>query len=251
MLVGDTCAACVPDPERPNATAWIITRIERVLPTGQFVVRDEYSQSADPDSGLYTVPSTRITQFPAVWQTYAPGDRVLALWCDEESHEWSTMFYEAVVVSTNGTRLVVEFPGYASQAETEPSRVTRFPVGFADVISDELESSPVEVKAERRVMFTRGAAGAGTGDVIRISDVDLTRLAGEEGPAKRLHCVAATPLIDLLGDEEIAGNREMGHVTMCGSMVVTLKAGREREPALMADGVMVGRLSRILHEWRK
>jgi hypothetical protein len=216
MLAGDRCAACVPDPERPNSTAWIITRIERVLPTGQFVVRDEYSQSADPDSGLYTVPSTRITQFPAVGQTYAPGDRVLARWCDEDSHEWSTMFYEAVIVSINGTRLVVEFPGSASQAETEPSRVTRFPAGFADVVSDELEASPVEVKAERRVVFTRGAVGAATGDVARISDADLTRLAGEEVPAKRLHCVAATPLIDLLADQEIAGDRTRHNMRVHG-----------------------------------
>jgi hypothetical protein len=257
LRVGQVCAACVPDSET-NGTAWIITRIERALPSGSYVLRDEYSQN--PPSDQYTVPANRITHFPAVNKIYTASEKVLALWYDEEAHEWSTMFYEATVIKTEGKRITIQFLGNAPlQVETDESRLTRFPVGFdGDAQGQEIaEASPPqsptdpprEVKVQRRVLFTAGASGAGIAEFVPISDSDLSQALRPHVPVERLRSVEGTPLIDLLNDPGLFMDPHF-HCTMNGSLRVTLPAGNGKTPALLNRDAYVGRLSRILHDWR-
>jgi hypothetical protein len=256
LRVGQVCAACVPDSET-NGSAWIITRIERALPSGSYVVRDEYSQSTPFDS--YTVPVNRITHFPAVNKVYTPGEKVLALWYDEEAREWSTMFYEATVIKTDGKGITIQFLGNAPlQVETDESRLTRFPVGF-DLDESEAESveseaqSPIEgmneVRAERRIFFTAGTQPGGRPEWVPITDSDLSSVLGPETPVRRLQSIEGTPLVDLLNEPELFPEVHY-HLAINGSLRVTLPGPDERTPGLLNRDVPVGRLTRILYEWR-
>jgi hypothetical protein len=251
---GQVCAACVPDAET-NEPVWIITRIERRLASGSYVVRDEDSQS--PTFDHYTVSPNLITHYPATDENYIPGEKVLALWYDDESKLWSTMFYEAIVISAEAkTKIVIEFPGSSVQVQTDSSKLTRFPapVDAEDSPGESLEKSPtdkiVECTTAHKVVFTMGAARARTPEVDAITDDELTAMLGDEAQIRRLRSFEGTPLIDLLSEPGLFPP-VAPHIAINGTIVVTPVGQSDDVPALMDPSIGVGRLTKILHDWRK
>jgi hypothetical protein len=128
LRIGQTCAACVSYSDT-GTYSWIITKIEKKSAGNKYIVRDEYAENSDYDT--YTVESNRIAPFPAANEDYKAGERILALWHDDESNVWSTMFYEATVMVVLGDRkLSVLYKGSDAAIELDAHRITRFPPDF-------------------------------------------------------------------------------------------------------------------------
>ena len=130
MKKGQTCAAFVIYPEH-NKYAWIITKIDKRLPGKQhkYQVRDEYY--TDPKHELYIVDEKRVTPFPTINGKYRVGEKILAMWHDEQSNEWSTMLYVAVIIEKKGTnKLIIRYQGSDELIEIGVNYVAKFPPDF-------------------------------------------------------------------------------------------------------------------------
>ena len=247
---GQVCAAYVQLPGE-DGEDWIITRIEKTLPNGDYVVRD-----VDPDSKQnehYVVKPNHVTHFPATNLKYQPGERVLALWYNEEVGEWSTMFYEATVVRSDDSKLVVEFTGTSVCVETDEKKLARLPPDF-DSAPDapEKETKAEAEDAPRRIHFVRGEEQNAIPRLERITNEQLTEMMEPNIPIKRVVSVEGTPLIDMLEDPELFP-QDAPHVMVSGSMRIQHQARarpRAREAALLESEKKVGRLTRIFKEWR-
>lgn len=325
LVTGQVCAACVP---YMDGSAWILTRIEQRLPSGDFVVCDEYDESQQ--NLRYTVPANHVAEFPTARADFRAGERILALWYDEEGCEWSTMFYEAVVVDAGSDgKVLVEFAGSAVDVRIDASKIARFPgdfdmaIGAPSAQSDaaprnsaqrahtdrsdrasekrvangerestnakgrkrrerderkreerkreeqereerereerereerEAEEDVQRVNMQRRVYFVSSdaaqrdecaAAPAG------IADSDFCALLPRSNQIRRLHSREGTPLLDLLNDGELFPQSSF-HLTVNGKLSVPNYAPRsDCQCGLSRSDAGVGRLSRILHQWRK
>lgn len=128
---GSNCAACVPYPET-DADCWILTKVDKRLPGNKYLVRDEYAD--DPKYETYTVDSSHITPFPSTLnEEYKKGETVLALWHDEDTNEWSTMFYNAEVAdsSSNDPKMVqLLYSGTDFVVDVEKNKIARLPANF-------------------------------------------------------------------------------------------------------------------------
>ena len=143
LKVDQTCASCVmyqsqADSSNPKTEySWIITKVEKKLPNGKYSVVDEYVDEEGHDE-TYIVESNRIAPFPAPNDDYQVGDRVLALWKDEETNQWTTMFFEATVKAIKPEKIVtILYAGSKETVDIEASKLTRFPPDF-DIPSDGL-----------------------------------------------------------------------------------------------------------------
>ena len=284
LRVGQTCAACVKYADT-GTFSWIITKVERKLSGGKYLVRDE----SDPQEGFetYTVESNRIAPFPAPpSDDYQVGDRVLALWKDDEDNVWTTEFFEARVVAIKADKkLTIVYKGSEKSTEFDlnENKVTKIPPNFdlfsqSDTENEEEESKPVseeehpkeitEVQStpdekpkipphtealERRriqLMFNKPAP-VEKRQIQGLSNDDFTELAGPVHEPEVMRTEPGTPLLDSLGDPELFDQEQVAHVT--GSGVVALP---ERRPApsksvLMSGNIKCGRLGWILNEWAK
>ncbi|OHS94095.1 hypothetical protein TRFO_11357 [Tritrichomonas foetus] len=128
---GSDCAACVLYPET-ESHSWILTKVERSLKGNRYLVKDEYA--TDSDYETYTVDSNHITPFPSSPnEEYKVGENVLALWKDEDSNEWSTMFYHAKVISnTSKDPMIVTllYSGTEYGLEVDKKKIARYPPNF-------------------------------------------------------------------------------------------------------------------------
>ena len=78
-----------------------------------------------------SVESNKIAPFPYDITDYKPGDKILALWHDEESDLWTTVFYPATVVEKkNSNQLAILYEGSEKLVVIDTSKVTKFPHGF-------------------------------------------------------------------------------------------------------------------------
>ena len=257
---GQVCAAYVPLPDE-EGNGWIITRIEKTLPNGDYVVRDEYSESKQFEQ--YVVKPYHITHFPATnTEKYREGEQVLALWYNEENNEWSTMFYEAKVVDTQNSKIKIQFNGSNIRVETDETKLARLPPDFdmqngpkSDTKEEEpKKESPPKGEEEmppRRIYFTCGPIKETIPKVDRITDEQLTAMMEPNVPIKRLKSVEGTPLIDLLEEPELFP-QEAPHVMVSGSMKIQYPVkAKQDESELLSGDKKVGRLTRIFNEWRK
>ncbi|OHT07321.1 hypothetical protein TRFO_24591 [Tritrichomonas foetus] len=135
---GSNCAACVLYPET-ESHSWILTKVEKKLPGNRYLVRDEFAD--DPRYETYTVESNHITPFPSSSQEeYRIGETVLALWRDEETNEWSTMFYSAEVQDANASdpkSITLLYSGTSLPIEVEKNKIARLPNNFTFVDADD------------------------------------------------------------------------------------------------------------------
>lgn len=147
LTKGLSCAVCVIYADT-GRYSWIVTKIERCPKGsgGKFTVRDEYAD--DERYETYVVEPNRIAPFPSSGEGYKPGDRVLALWKDEESNEWSTMFYEAKVIGMkpNG-KVTLVYKETDTEIEVDDTKITRFPKDF-DLVSSSEEGEEEENQNE-------------------------------------------------------------------------------------------------------
>ena len=140
LRTGSNCAACVVYADT-DAESWILTKVERKMSGNRFVVRDEFADDAKYET--YVVDSNHITPYTASnSEDFKVGEKVLALWRDEETNEWSTMFYSAKVldVDASDTRHVtLLYGGTEFGVEVEKSKIARLPANFSQ--SEDNESS--------------------------------------------------------------------------------------------------------------
>ena len=135
---GSNCAACVRYPET-DSDCWILTKVDKKLPGNKYLVRDEFAD--DPKYETYTVDSSHITPFPSTLnEEYKVGDTVLALWRDEDTNEWSTMFYNAEVAENNGSdpkTVQLLYSGTDFVVDVEKDKIARLPANFTFVEASE------------------------------------------------------------------------------------------------------------------
>lgn len=255
LRTGQICAAFVPYQDEEKCD-WIITRIEKSLPNGDYVVKDEYSETQQFKH--YTVKPNEVTHFPAINSAYVPGEKVLALWYDKDSREWSTMFYEATVLEVEGPKkIIISFTGSPDlRVQTDDQRLAKFP-SDTEMQTEETETQEEcrEIQQElvnvnRRIIFTAGPVKDGPPEFRKYTDEELTRQMGPRRPVRRLNSVEGTPLIDLLNEPTLFPEVSP-HVTVNGSLTLTEILDNGETPEIMKNEVRVGRLSRIMHEWRK
>lgn len=236
---GQICAACVPyNQSKPE---WIIAKIEKILPDGTYRVRDEDADSTHDEH--YTVKPSKITQFPSLDTNYQPDDHVLALWYDESNNLWSTMFYESIVkeVKPDG-KVLIEFIGSSLTVQIDNSKIARFP--RVDIINGEDEST------ERRVIFTSSPLEKQAINVQKLTDADFDKLLKPNTPIRRLKSIEGTPLLDFLNDPILFPDVNP-HITTCGSLSLpNARRAPDKESGLMNPKVHVGRISKILYQWR-
>jgi hypothetical protein len=109
--------------------AWIITRIEKKSSGNKYIVRDDYAEESEFDT--YSVESNRIAPFPAPSEDFKIGDRVLALWKDEEAGEWSTMLYDAEITKISSDhRVTLLYRESDSPIDVDVNRITKYPLDF-------------------------------------------------------------------------------------------------------------------------
>jgi hypothetical protein len=137
---GQTCAACVAYADS-GSRSWILTKVDKKASGSRYIVRDEYAD--DEQYETYVVEANKIAPFPTPNEEYKVGDRVLALWRDEESNEWSTMFYPADVVAINSHVVTLLYKGSESKITVDDTKITKFPEGY-DFASDNEEPSADE-----------------------------------------------------------------------------------------------------------
>ena len=276
LRVGQTCAACVKYANE-DKYSWIITKVERKLSGGKYVVRDE----SDPQEGFetYTVESNRIAPFPAPADDYQVGDRVLALWKDEEENEWTTMFFEARVVAIKSDKkLTIVYKG-GEKFDLGENKVTRLPPDF-DLDSEETgneeeqskeasEEEKVEEKPEqeevkpkmsphtealerRRVqlMFNKPAP-VEKRQIEGLTNDDFTSLAGPIHEPEVMRTEPGTPLLDSLCDPELFDQEQVAHVTGSGVVSIPERKSAPSHSVLLQGGVKCGRIGLILNEWTK
>jgi hypothetical protein len=254
LVVGDVCAACVPwsKSEKPS---WLVTRIESISPDGSYRVRDEYPESDDAE--IWDVQTTEIATFPAKPSQIQSGSKVLALWYDEDSNEWSTMFYEATVLEATGTNILIEFVGSSLPVQTDVSKLALLP---EEIEIDQMapEEPPIEQTAtsveepevQKKLIFSLAPVATSDSHFEPISDEELSKLLPPVTPPRRVQSIEGTPLIDMLNDSDLFP-ADGFHITVNGSLVVTNIADNEDvECGLMNPNIKVGRLTQILHEWR-
>ncbi|KAK8896343.1 hypothetical protein M9Y10_014241 [Tritrichomonas musculus] len=236
---GQICAACVPyNQSKPE---WIITRIEKILPDGNYLVRDEDADATHDER--YTVKPSKITQFPSLDTNYQPDDHVLALWYDEPNNVWSTMFYEAIVKEAKPDgKVLIEFIGYSLTVQIDNSKIARFPRVDNPNIDDE--------STERRVIFTSSPLQMQAINVQKLTNEDFDKLLKPNVPIRRLKSVKGTPLLDFLNDPDLFPEVNP-HITTCGSLSLpnAIRAP-DKESGLLNPNAHVGRISKILYEWR-
>lgn len=144
------CAACVyyqNGTDEPSYQ-WIKSKI--VSQKGnKYIVLDE--EAEDKQKKKYTVESCRISPFPNVDQEYKIGEKVIALWFDDESGEWSTMFYLAKVVEPSSNGIVkLQYQETDSPREVDETKICKIPTDFdlADS-SDQEEEEQVEAEEKK------------------------------------------------------------------------------------------------------
>lgn len=169
MKKGQTCAACVVYPEH-NKYAWIITKIDKKLSGKQhkYQVRDEYY--TDPKHELYVVDEKRVTPFPIHNGKYKVGERILAMWHDEQTNEWSTMLYVAEIVEMKSSkRLLILYQGSDETVEIDVDHVTKFPPDF-DLSNESFYDEPAEGEPTDNAHTDDDNAAADTADADQTTD---------------------------------------------------------------------------------
>ncbi|KAH0791462.1 haloacid dehalogenase-like hydrolase family protein [Histomonas meleagridis] len=280
------CAAYVP---YQDGNAWILTRIESILPTGEFVVCDEYDESQE--NKKYTVSKDHVTQSPSTLGKYNPGEKVLALWYDDEEKEWSTMFYDAVVIETiSNNQVLIQFNGLPTTVQIEESKLARYPDHFeikteenqqtqlqpqrqhsqqetsikehteeqnekkTNIKSEESKEDPEQEQTQpapkRRIYFTQTLPDQNSDQMV-FDDEAFERLLPKNKEIRRLHSKEGTPLIDLLNDP-ILFPQYSAHLVINGKLTVPEYCPEKNNTnGVLQENIHVGRLSRILHQWRK
>lgn len=204
------CAACVQYGGQEKY-AWIITRFERAIDDGKYIVRDEYANHEQLKT--YTVEPNRIIPFPIRDAVYEPGERILALWCDQETGEWTTKFYQAVVLKADRcAKLTIQYNESDTTVEIDHANVTKFPescdlldgnqLHVSEPISD-VESEPVVPNPpSRRVEFTWTPTATETSSSFsKLDDNEFSKLCEASKINNRVYAQKGTPLIDFLEDE--------------------------------------------------
>ena len=309
LAPGQVCAACVP---YLNGNAWILTRIEKRLPSGDYIVCDEYDESQQ--NLRYTVPANHITEFPSSKSDYVAGEKILSLWYDEEGREWSTMFYEANVISDSSDgKVMIEFVGSTMAIKVDVSKLSRFPDDFdmrtekqddnndeaakpaptdesresedskksseehntvndstshtklrkkkdkiekkKEVITKNENTEPEvsQVNMKRRIYFLNNnkTKNEKLEERTNMTDEDFSPLLPKNNYIRRLHSKEGTPLLDLLNDDDLFPQSSV-HITVNGKLTVPNYCPKENyQCGLFQNDVSIGRLSRIIHQWRK
>ena len=124
---------------------WIVSRFEKKQGSGNYIVRDDESETTEYER--YVVPSTNVIPFPMPNEKYEPGEQILALWYDENSQMWSTMFYQATVVEVKPDhQLVIKYKSSQGTPNIiiDDSKVSKYPEGFNLQSIEESEQSDDE-----------------------------------------------------------------------------------------------------------
>jgi hypothetical protein len=240
MKVGSTCAACV-EYSGQAGFSWIITRVEKKSTGNKYVLRDEYAER--PEFETYTVESNRIAPFPAQNEDYRVGERVLALWRDEDTNQWSTMLYRAEVKAVkSNSRLSLLYKGSdpSSIFDVELKQITKFPPDFDLHDSDfnEAEAPDQPDTAAPSTATPPGGSdrtsGAGTDD--EVPDAAPRPAPQSPSPSPRAAAAEQTAAIEarrvafMFSIPRPAEGSEITHLTNDDFAAL---AGPEREPELM------------------
>jgi hypothetical protein len=239
IKVGSTCAACV-EYSGQNGFSWIITKVEKKSTGNKYVLRDEYAER--PEFETYTVESNRITPFPAQNEDYRVGERVLALWWDEETNQWSTMLYQAEVkaVKNNG-RLSLLYKGSdpPNIFDVELKQITKFPPDFDLHDSDFTEAEALD-QLETPALSTTPPVGSdrtsghGTDDEVPEAAPRPAPPSPSPSPraaaAEQIAAIEARRVAFMFNIPQPAERSEITYLT---NDDFTALAGPEREPELM------------------
>lgn len=251
LVSGQACASCLYYPDC-EAYAWVITRVEKKQGKGRYLVHDEFAD--DPKCDHFVVDSNRITPFPYVGDKLEVGDHILAVWHDDETNEYSTMLYEAIVDQTpQNDKIKIHYKGSTNIISIDVNHTTRFPPGF-DLVVDpkdtkkprgtpEDKQSPQE---KRRIKFAK--TGIIDPPTLPITDEDITRLGGPRIPFHVDEAHFGTPLLNFLSNPQLF-SLDSPHLVTTGVIVAQRPKDTPRPSKILSGQLTNGRLAHIFNQW--
>ena len=251
LVSGQTCASCLYYPDC-EAYAWVITRVEKKLGKGRYLVRDEFAD--DPKFDRYEVESNRITPFPYTNDKTKVGDHILAVWHDPQTNEYSTMLFEAIVEKTpQNNKITIRYKDSPATVTLDINLTTRFPYGF-DLDTDVQDngkprSTPEELQSpqeKRRMKFAK--TGVIDPPTPTITDDDITRLGGPRLPFHVEEAHFGTPLLDFLSNPQFF-SADSPHLATNGIIVAEKPKDTQRVSGLISGQLTNGRLAHIFNLW--
>ena len=126
--------------------------------------------------------------------------------------------------------------------QIDTSKLARFPKDNSIISEDE--------STARRVIFTSSPLEMQAINVQKLVNEDFDKLLKPNVPIRRLKSVKGTPLLDFLNDPDLFPEVNP-HITTCGSLSLpnAIRAP-DKESGLLNPNAHVGRISKILYEWR-
>ena len=116
---------------------WIITKIEKKLNNGNYIVKDEYFEN--PKFERYTVSPDKIIIFPLENAKYSIDEKVLARWQNDE----------AIVIKIKGNILSLRYNGSKEIKDVSTSYITKYPLDFMKKDYNEEENEEEEEEIEK------------------------------------------------------------------------------------------------------
>lgn len=140
---GQTVAACVPYTKRKKE--WIVASVVTWHPNEkQYIVRDLFPENKKKQA-CWPVKPNEVIVFPASEsELYLLNDNVLSLWL--ENDEWSSMFYEAVVVDSEEKFLHLKFNGDEKSFKISKEKVVKLPKKISEQPLSNTKDSIKKVK---------------------------------------------------------------------------------------------------------
>lgn len=249
---GQILAALVPIQGGPTYH-WIVAQFVKKVGSNRVSVHDP--DGVENESNNYTIDAHNVINFPRLESVYEAGEHILSLFHDPITNTWSTVFYEAIVLSVkDDATLNIQFKDTTLEMEVSVMQVSKVPPG-CDIAEFQVETMQFPVnenvspQEKRRFAYFSGKRNiADDHHITIVTDEELKGFAGAREPVRKVPRFGV-PIVEFLKDD-LLFDQIPPHVTSCGMMTRHDIQEDGHQSMLAVQNETCGRLSMIIKEWR-